>query len=253
MNRLPLRTLATALLVAALAATATPSPTIAQTPASRSTTSTTQTSQSAAGAPDVTADTTATAANTTATAANTTATATAAAVPKTTGRVRSPGEVSQITTELSHSVYSPFCPGKTLAMCPSGGAADVRRDIQQMAAKGMEKVQIKEEIYHNYRERYVEVYGEDFRITEPPSSDEAILLAALIAGLGLALIAIVVFWRRTRRPDDQTEREDVARDQAAATDGSLEHPEAAGAQPDAEDLDERDREYLEDLRDEYRD
>jgi cytochrome c-type biogenesis protein CcmH/NrfF len=46
---------------------------------------------------------------------------------------RDPGQVSQITMEISNQIYSPFCPGKTLVMCPSPGAAEVRQRIQNMA------------------------------------------------------------------------------------------------------------------------
>ena len=58
---------------------------------------------------------------------------------------RSQGEVSTISMQLSDEIYSPFCPGKTLSMCPSPNAAKVRRDIQRMAREGMSKDEIKQE------------------------------------------------------------------------------------------------------------
>ena len=75
--------------------------------------------------------------------------------------VRDSGEVSKVTQEVSKEIYSPFCPGKTLAMCPSGGASEVRQEIQVLAKEGLEKQDIKEAI--------IDKYGEEFRMVEPPA------------------------------------------------------------------------------------
>jgi cytochrome c-type biogenesis protein CcmH/NrfF len=77
------------------------------------------------------------------------------------------GEVARMRTEVSNEIYSPFCPGKTLAMCTSPNAAAVRRDIQDLARDGKDKETIKNEI--------VARYGEEFRFTEPPAQDNAAL------------------------------------------------------------------------------
>jgi cytochrome c-type biogenesis protein CcmH/NrfF len=136
-------------------------------------------------------------------------------------------EAVRMANEVSHEVMSPFCPGKTLAMCTSSAAADVRRDIQKMAASGMEKEKIKETV--------IEEYGEEFRMVEAGTSDNVPLLVGLGAGLTLAVIVVVVLSRRrSGEPDDAT---------PAAASQSVEVPT---------DVDDDDP-YLAQLRSEYRD
>lgn len=105
------------------------------------------------------------------------------------------GTVSRISHEVSMEVYSPFCPGKTLAMCPSPNAAEVRMDIQAMAKQGMEKEAIKDAV--------VSKYGEEFRLQEPPASDNFGLLGAIFLTL-IAAFGIVRFISR-RKSDDAAE------------------------------------------------
>lgn len=102
-----------------------------------------------------------------------------------------PGTVSRITHEVSMEVYSPFCPGKTLAMCPSPNAADVRMDIQKMATEGMEKEAIKDEV--------VKKYGEEFRLQPPPASDNYGLFALILLTF-IGVFGIVKFI--SRKPSD---------------------------------------------------
>ena len=143
---------------------------------------------------------------------------------------RTQGEVSTISMQLSDEIYSPFCPGKTLSMCPSPNAAEVRRDIQRMAREGMTKDEIKQEVLN--------VYGEEFRIVEPPPEDNALLVVAISA---------VVFLTRRRN--------------AAIAGGKNETPskQDAPSQDDedviaeGEALDDDERAYLKDLRDELSD
>jgi len=127
------------------------------------------------------------------------------------------GRVSRVTHEVSMEVYSPFCPGKTLAMCPSPNAAEVRRDIQDMASKGMEKEAIKDAV--------VEKYGEEFRLQEPPASDNVMLLVAILITLFLVVLLVRFFARKGPATPD-----------SAATD----------AENEGED------DYLDELRDEYK-
>lgn len=100
---------------------------------------------------------------------------------------RSPGEVSNVVEELSQEIYSPYCPGKTLAMCPSGGASKVRQDIQALARDGMAKEEIKQTI--------LEEHGEEFRLHEPPTEDNYPLIAIIIVGLIVCITAVVIFAR----------------------------------------------------------
>jgi cytochrome c-type biogenesis protein CcmH/NrfF len=95
---------------------------------------------------------------------------------------RSEGEVSKLTQEVSHEIYSPYCPGKTLAMCPSGGASKVRQDIQELAREGMSKPEIKDTI--------VAQYGEEFRMSQPETQDNMTLFILLAGALMVALLAL---------------------------------------------------------------
>lgn len=102
------------------------------------------------------------------------------------------GHVSRVTHEVSNEIFSPFCPGKTLAMCPSPNAAEVRMQIQNMAVEGLEADQIKEKI--------VAQYGEEFRLVDPPLTDNVGLLGALLVGMILAAL-LIRSWS-VRKSDD---------------------------------------------------
>lgn len=104
---------------------------------------------------------------------------------------RDPGQVSQITMEISNQIYSPFCPGKTLVMCPSPGAAEVRQRIQNMAREGKTNEEIKQDI--------LTTYGEEFRIVEPPPQDNILLAIAIAVGLILCLTAVWAFSRKLKQ------------------------------------------------------
>jgi|GEM_PF-894554 cytochrome c-type biogenesis protein CcmH/NrfF len=149
---------------------------------------------------------------------------------------RSQGEVSTISMQLSDEIYSPFCPGKTLSMCPSPNAAKVRRDIQRMAREGMSKDEIKQEVLN--------VYGEEFRIVEPPAQDNALLLAAILAGLAIAISAVVFLTRRRNAASADTEG-------GALRDGDASGKDKGGVED--ESLDDDELAYLEDIRDELSD
>lgn len=126
------------------------------------------------------------------------------------------GHISRVTQEVSMEIYSPFCPGKTLAMCPSPNAAEVRMDIQNMARTGMTVDQIKEKV--------VIQYGEEFRLVDPPLLDNVGLMGILFGGM-LGAGGVVWMWSRRRKGD---------------------LPEVNEAPPKADD------EYVSELRDEYR-
>jgi cytochrome c-type biogenesis protein CcmH/NrfF len=137
-------------------------------------------------------------------------------------------EAVRLANEVSEEIYSPFCPGKTLAMCTSSAAADVRRDIQDMAAAGMDKKEIKETV--------ITEFGDEFRMAEAGASDNVPLLVGIGAGFGLAVLAVVMISRRRSG-------EEEAEPTPAAASQSVEIPA---------DVDEDDP-YLSQLRSEYRD
>ena len=132
-------------------------------------------------------------------------------------------EASQMASEISNEIFSPFCPGKTLAMCPSPDAAKVRRQIQQLADDGRSKDQIKETI--------IEEYGEEFRLVEPPSGDTFGLRGGIAVGLLLAVFAVVMLSRRRDADVQSSTPEDV---------------------PDEPAEESEDEAYLDEIRKEYR-
>lgn len=134
---------------------------------------------------------------------------------------RTDGEISNVVQSMSQRIYSPYCPGKTLAMCPSGGAADVRRDIQKLARQGWSDSAIEETI--------LEACGEEYRLEEPPPEDNYLMIAAVLLGLLLCFTAI---WYVTGGRSDDDEDHD--------------------SHPDESELDKRDRQRLDDIRHEYR-
>ena len=136
---------------------------------------------------------------------------------------RSPDEVSRITRDVSEGVFSPFCPGQTLAMCPSANAAEVRREIQEMARQGREAEDIKAEL--------IDRYGDGFALVEPPASDQWTLFGGILGGLAVAALAVGVMARRRLTSEGSDDEDD---------DGDAD-------KPDDEEL------YLEELRAEYRD
>ncbi len=142
---------------------------------------------------------------------------------------RSADQVSRMTHEISQEVLSPYCPGKTLAMCPSGQAGDVRREIQAMASSGMEKEDIKETLIGRF--------GEEFRMNDATPEDNYKLLGAIVVGFGLSITAITLMARRKRpgedglQSDGQDDDDDLDEDQRSAVDDM----------------------YLEELRSEYQD
>ena len=107
-------------------------------------------------------------------------------------------------------------------MCPSPAAAKVRMDIQDMAREGLDKEAIKK--------RVIEEYGEEFRLVEPPLTDNVGLFALLVFGFGIAGFA--VWWISARRRDDTSVESDKS------------EPKPSDAEGD---------DYLDELRAQYRD
>lgn len=143
---------------------------------------------------------------------------------------RSPGEVARISKEVSHEILSPFCPGKTLEMCPSGGAAEVRRTIQGLVREGKDKETVKQEILAKY--------GDQYKVVEPPVSDNVGLLIGLLLGLVICIIAVIAFTRRLKNPNP-------------ATPGDTTTPAPGGPDDEVANLSAADRAALEALREEY--
>ena len=112
------------------------------------------------------------------------------------------GEVTRITRQVSQEVFSPYCPGQTLAMCPSSNASDARRDIRRMAEEGMDAGAIKAEMLTRY--------GAEYEMVEPSDRDQRGLLFGILGGLLVAVTAVGVMARRQLSSDDSEEMVDMA-------------------------------------------
>ena len=98
--------------------------------------------------------------------------------------------------QLAQELMSPFCPGRSLADCPSPDAASLRMWILVQAAAGRSREDVERELY--------ERYGEMIRST--PKVEGAGLAAYLIPIGVFVGGGVLVAWflrRATRRAADQ--------------------------------------------------
>ncbi|MEM1347265.1 MAG: cytochrome c-type biogenesis protein CcmH [Myxococcota bacterium] len=136
-----------------------------------------------------------------------------------------PGEVSRVTNDVSNEVLSPFCPGKTLKMCTSPNAAEVRRLVQDMAREGKSKEDIKQDI--------LEQFGDEFELKEPPASDNRNLFLALSLSLVFAIAVVALLSNSSKK--------------SALSEAN------ASTNEDEEEMSEEDRAYLDQLRQDLED
>ena len=85
--------------------------------------------------------------------------------------------------DLSHELMSPFCPGRTLASCPSPQAAELVQWIVTQEASGASREQVVEML--------IERYGEE--ILGAPPAEGITLWAYVFPVLGFALGGAVAF------------------------------------------------------------
>ncbi len=152
------------------------------------------------------------------------------AVPLAEATERSSDEVSRIMRQVSQEVYSPYCPGKTLAMCPSAQALNTRMEVQEWAREGMSADEIKAVLFDRY--------GQEYELVEPSTRDNALLLGGILGGMVVAvfLVGFVLTRGHLRTRDDDE-------DSGADDDG----PDDDGEGPDGSDG------YIDDLRAQVRD
>lgn len=98
-----------------------------------------------------------------------------------------PGDrASQVAGEL----MSPFCPGRTLAACPSGAAAEVREEIADRLEKGESRDSIERDLLARF--------GDEIR-GAPEASGIGLLAWIAPAGIGLVLLIGVLWMARRMR------------------------------------------------------
>jgi cytochrome c-type biogenesis protein CcmH/NrfF len=113
----------------------------------------------------------------------------ALAQPPVEGKSLSDPKTEALAYDIASRTMSPFCPGRTLADCPSGNATEWRQDIRKMLQQGMSPAEIQKVL--NQRA------GENLSGT-PESSLGWVLPVGLCVG-ALALLTLV--FKRIRRQD----------------------------------------------------
>ncbi len=86
-----------------------------------------------------------------------------------------------LATELSHDLMSPYCPGRTIATCPSPQARKLENSILEQAKAGKSRVEIESEL----AARFPDIRGYVGR----PEIIYGTAVVALLAILGLILAA----------------------------------------------------------------
>jgi cytochrome c-type biogenesis protein CcmH len=90
--------------------------------------------------------------------------------------------------EMYDQIMSPFCPGRTLANCPSPQAATMRERVKQQLAAGMSEDEIVDSLYG--------IYGEI--ILGAPRAEGIGILAWVMPGVFLLVgVALLVRWLRS--------------------------------------------------------
>ena len=99
---------------------------------------------------------------------------------------------------LHNELMSPFCPGRTLADCSSGQAANLRMWIVVQAAAGRTRSDVKEEL--------LERYGEVMRPAPLPTGFGFTAYAFPVIAFLAGGVLVAVFLRRQTRGTAQTTR-----------------------------------------------
>lgn len=107
----------------------------------------------------------------------------------------SDAEVQRKAQSIARQTMSPFCPGRTLSDCPSESAAQWRREIHRMVARGDTAQQIQEEL-----ERRA---GGD--LSGSPHREAGYGLSIGLAAAAVAVLFGLLHWIRGRQQDsDET-------------------------------------------------
>lgn len=120
----------------------------------------------------------------------------------------------QRAQNLTRSVMSPFCPGRTLDSCPSPKATEWRNDIRKWVDEGLSNDEIR-------RRLYARAPNED--LTGGPSTGVGVWFPVTAAALALGLLIFVL--RRlssTQKTVTPAAAKPVAVDAAAPDDAALE-------------------------------
>ena len=97
-------------------------------------------------------------------------------------------QAEDLAHDLASDLPSPYCPGRSIASCPSQAARELEDDILVLAKQGKERKEIESIL--------VARFGEE----KMGQSQQSEVLVAIVLGAVLALVAIVWAARRWLRP-----------------------------------------------------
>lgn len=141
----------------------------------------------------------------------------------------------RVLQELSHDLMSPYCPGRTIASCPSGLARKLEDRIYTEAKAGKSREQIEEQL--------VAEFGPDIRGYQAPP-------AIVWGSWGLAFMAVLLIMVLGRKWVRRGRMRAAGATAAAPASESHIAPEDGSAKVRPSPLSARDRERLEDALDE---
>jgi cytochrome c-type biogenesis protein CcmH/NrfF len=99
-------------------------------------------------------------------------------------------EAARRAHRVASSVMSPFCPGRTLADCPSPDAAALRRDVRALLDAGASEEQVRERLEARFGEEVAAVPRSAFAWLFP--------IVVLVVGAGALAIALARLARPAR-------------------------------------------------------
>lgn len=97
-------------------------------------------------------------------------------------------QAESLARDIAAEMPSPYCPGRSIASCPSEAARELEDDILGLAKQGQDRAQIEGVL--------VARFGEDKMGTAQQSE----ILVAILLGVALALAMIVFAARKWLRP-----------------------------------------------------
>jgi cytochrome c-type biogenesis protein CcmH len=103
--------------------------------------------------------------------------------------------VERGANRLFDEIMSPFCPGRTLATCPSPQAAEMRDDIKEQLRAGVTEEDIWESLYA--------IYGDQVRSVPRASGFNLLAWALPVLFFLLGAAVLIRRMRRTRRVESE--------------------------------------------------
>ena len=103
----------------------------------------------------------------------------------------------QVAKQIFSEVFSPFCPGRALADCPSSSAAELKTEIRKRISAGASETEIKTYLFT--------LYGDEISALPPRQGFGALAWIAPFAFLALGAVIAVIWLAKRRSLDEQAQ------------------------------------------------